>query len=113
MEMSRLGSPQVIICTVSTVSGVEFSSVLISWMRPGGGSIIEDSRVTINPTTSTGNTYTSSVQFAYLVEVDNGTYVCNVAILETTMSNSTDLENFMSKCITLLAISLARSILTA
>ena len=113
METSRLGSPQVINCTVSTVSGVESSSVMIGWMGPGGGSIMNDSRVTISPTTSSGNNYTRSVRFAYLVEADDGTYICNVSILETTMSDSTDLDNFLSKCIILLTISLARSILAA
>jgi len=33
---------------VSTVSGVEFSSVMISWMKSGGDTITNDSRVTIN-----------------------------------------------------------------
>ena len=78
-----MGSPQVINCTVSTVSGVESSLVMISWMRPGGGSIVNDSRVTINPTTSSGNNYTSSLQFTYLMEEDEGMYTCNVMILET------------------------------
>ena len=81
-----MGSPQVINCTVSTVSGVESSSVMISWMRPGGSSIISDSRVTISPTTSSGNNYTSSLQFTYLMEGDEGTYTCNVMILETSES---------------------------
>ena len=99
-----MGSPQVINCTVSTVSGVESSSVMISWMGPGegsgegtgdgsgGGSIISDSRVTISPTTSSGNTYTSSLQFTYLMEGDEGTYTCNVMILETSRSQSVELR---------------------
>ena len=87
-----MGSPQVINCTVSTVSGVE-SSLMISWMEPGGGSIMNDSRVTINPTTSSGNTYTSSLQFTYLVEGDNGTYTCNVMILDVSGSQSVELQS--------------------
>ena len=98
MEISRFGSPQVINCIVGTVSGVESSSVMISWMGPGVGSVISDNRVTISPTTSSGNTYTSSVQFDYLVEEDDGTYTCNVEILETTMFASIDLQNFLRKC---------------
>ena len=94
-----MGSPQVISCTVSTVSGVESSSVMISWMGPGGGSIISDSRVTISPTTSSGNTYTSSLQFTYLMEGDNGTYTCNVMILDTRGSQSVELQSLTSKCI--------------
>ena len=59
------GSPQIINCIVSTVSGVKSSSVMISWMGPGGV-ITNDSRVTISPTTSSGNTHTSSLQFTYV-----------------------------------------------
>ena len=86
-----MGSPQVINCTVSTVSGVESSSVIISWMGPGG-SITSSSRVTISPTTSSGNTYTSSLQFTYLMEGDEGLYTCNVMILETNKSQSVELQ---------------------
>ena len=92
-----VGSPQVINCTVSTVSGAEFSSVMISWMGPGGGSIMNDSRVTISPTTSNGNTYTSSLQFTYLMEGDEGTYTCNVMILKTSESQSFELQSLTSK----------------
>ena len=92
-----MGSPQVINCTVSTVSGVEFSSVMISWRGPGGGSIISDSRVTISLTTSSGNTYISSLEFTYLMEGDEGTYTCNVMILETSGSQSTELQSLTSK----------------
>ena len=82
-----LGNPQFINCTVSTVSGVESSSVMISWMGPGGV-ITNDRRVTISLTTSSGNTYTSSLQFTYLMEGDEGMYICNVIILETSGSQS-------------------------
>ena len=78
-----VGSPQDILCIVSTVSGVELSSVMISWMGPGGESITNDSRVTISPTTSSGNNYTSSLQFTYLMEGDEGTYGCVVMVLDT------------------------------
>ena len=90
-------------CTVSTVSGVDSSSVLISWIGPGGGSgggpIINDSRsrVSISSTTSSGRNYTSSVQFAYLMAGDEGTYTCNVMILETDVSQAIELQLFPSK----------------
>ena len=92
-----MGSPQVINCTVSTVSGVESSSVMISWMGPGVGSVMSNSRVTISPTTSSGSTYTSSLQFTYLIERDEGTYTCNVMILETSGSQSVELQSLTSK----------------
>ena len=92
-----VGSPQVINCTVNTVSGVESSLVMISWMGPGGGSIINDSRVTISPTTSSGNTYTSSLQFTYLMEGDNGTYTCSFITGEISRSQSVELQPLTSK----------------
>ena len=92
-----VGSPQDIQCIVSTVSGVELSSVMISWMGPGGESITNDSRVTISATTSSSNNYTSSLQFTYLMEGDEGTYTCNVMILETSISDMLELGNLISK----------------
>ena len=92
-----VGSPQDIQCIVSTVSGVELSSVMISWMGPGGESITNDSRVTISPTTSSGNNYTSSLQFTYLMEGDEGIYTCSVGILETKNLYSLQLNNLTGK----------------
>ena len=97
IQGAMVGSPQVINCTVSTVSGVESSSVMISWMGPGGSSVISDSRVTISPTTSSGNNFTSSLQFTYLKEGDEGMYTCNVMILETSASLSVELHSLTSK----------------
>ena len=88
---AMVGSPQDIQCIVSTVSGVELSSVMISWMGPGGESITNDSRVTISPTTSSSNNYTSSLQFAYLMERDEGMYTCSVMILETIASSTREM----------------------
>ena len=97
IQGAMVGSPQVIQCTVSTVSGVESSSVMIIWIRPGGDTVTNNSRVTINPTISSGNTFTSSIQFIYLMEGDEGTYICNVMILETSGSASVELETLTSK----------------
>ena len=93
IQGTMVGSPQDIQCIVSTVDGVELSSVMISWMGPGGESITNDSRVTINQTTSSGNNYTSSLQFTYLMEGDEGMYTCNVMILETKASITIEIFN--------------------
>ena len=97
-----MGSRQDISCTVSTVSGVESSSVMISWIgtvgTSGMGPVMNDSRVTISPTTSSGNNYTSSLQFAYLMEGDEDNYICNVMILETTESQSVEIGSLSSEC---------------
>ena len=95
-----VGSPLVINCTASTASGVESSSVMISWMGPGGGSIVNDSRVTISPITSSGNNYNSSLQFTYLMEGDEGTYTCNVRVLEIIVSQSVELKSFFGMYVT-------------
>ena len=92
-----VGSPQVIQGIVNTVSGVKLSSVMISWMGFGEESITNDSRVTVSPTTSSGNNYTSNLQFTYLMEGDEGMYTCNVMILETSASSVTDVQNLTSK----------------
>ena len=93
-----MGSPQVINCTVSTVSGVESSSVMINWMGPGGNIDVTNGRVSIGSVTTDGsNMYTSSLQFTYLMEGDEGTYTCNVMILETSGSQSVELKSPTSK----------------
>ena len=97
IQGAMVGNPLMIECTVSTVSGVESNLVMISWMGPGGDTITNDSRVTISPTSSSGNNYTSSIQFTYLMERDNGIYACNVSILATSESESIMLANLTSK----------------
>ena len=97
IQGAMVGSPQDIQCIVNTVSGVELSSVMISWMGPGGEYITNDSRVTISPTTSSGSNYTSSLQFIYLMEGDEGMYTCNVMILETSAYQSLNISKLSGK----------------
>jgi len=97
IQGAMVGSPQDIQCTVSTVSGVESSLVMISWMGPGGESITNDSRVTISPTSGSGNNYTNTLQFMYLMEGDEGIYECNVMILETNESTIDEIGMLISK----------------
>ena len=105
IQGAMVGSPQIINCTVSTVSGVESSSVMINWMEPREGSIISDDRVMMSPVTSSVNIYTSNLQFTYLMEGDEGTYTCNVMILETISLQSVELQPLTSKlCMTCLCI---------
>ena len=109
IQGAKVGSYQEIQCMVSIDSELDFGSILISWMGPGGDTITSDSRVTINPTTSSGNTYTSSIQFTYLMEGDEGTYMCNVMSstgasgsesveVDTLTSNSSCKLNSCQKC---------------
>ena len=108
IQGAMVGSPQDIQCIVSTVDGVELSSVLINWVGPRGESITNDSRVTISPTTSSGNNYTSSLQFTYLMEGDEGIYTCIVMILKTREFVFISLHNLkgeqISNCISTILI---------
>ena len=99
-----VGSPQEIHCTVSTVSGVELSSVMISWMGPGGDTITNNSRVTISPIISVNNDYISTLEFTYLMEGDEGIYTCDVMILETEASDYIELNNLTGELIVLFSL---------
>jgi len=88
-----VGEMQDIICTVTTVIGTE---VILTWVGPEGV-IIEDDRVSIIPTFVDGNTYTTILQFDYLMEGDEGVYTCNVMIGEDVETLSVELQSITSK----------------
>ena len=92
-----VGSPQDIQCMVSTVSGVEPSSVMISWMGPKG-SYTNNSRIFIEmDVMANHNTYKSTLQFDYLMEGDEGIYTCSVTILDTDNLQTTKIESLTGK----------------
>ena len=99
IQGTSVGSPQFINCTVSTVSGVEPSLIMISWMGPEGVPIIISiSRLAIIPVTFIdSNTYISSLKFIYLMEGDEGMYTCNVMIQDVNVSQSVELQSLTSK----------------
>ena len=101
IQGAMVGSSQVINCTVSTVSGVESSSVMISWMGPRGIINATNDRVSVGSVTDDGNNvYTSSLHFTYLMEGkfgDEGLYTCNVMILDTSESSSIEIQSLNSK----------------
>ena len=98
IQGAMVGSPQAINCTVNTVSGVESSSVMISWMGPGGSITTINGRVSIGSVTDDGNNmYTRSLQFTYLMEEDEGTYTCNVMVLDASGSQSVELQSLDCK----------------
>jgi len=92
-----VGDLLTLVCMVSTVRGVEFDSVMISWMGPGGYIDTDGGRVIFNPISSSNNVYTSSVQFTYVKEGDNGTYTCNVMVLEVPGTVSIELGTLASE----------------
>ena len=89
-----MGGHQDFQCIASTVSGVDISSVAFRWMLIGGGPVTNNSRVSISPTTSNGSNFTSTLQFEYITEEDDGIYVCTVMILETDVSEFVEIEDF-------------------
>ena len=91
-----VGNREVVTCTVSGAVGVNLGSVMISWTGPGGANIT-NSRVTIGPTTSSGNNFLSTLRFEFLMEGDEGIYTCNVNILNTTVSGTSDLSALIGK----------------
>ena len=85
-----VGSPLTIECRVDTVPGV--STVSISWTGPRGP-IMNNPRMTISPTISTGNVFTSNLSFTYLMEeADDGNYTCEWMILTNSGSQSVELQ---------------------
>ena len=92
IQAVMVGNPQDITCIVTTVSGVASSSVMISWMRSGGYSIMSDIRVASSLNIFSNNIYTNRLQFAYLMEGDEDTYACSVRILDISITQPVTIE---------------------
>ena len=94
-----VGRTEDIVCTVSGISGVEPSALMISWLGLEGNIITNDSdsRLSIIPTTFSGNTYISRLLFEYLIEDDEGNYTCNVTILDNSTLAVFWLQTLFSK----------------
>ena len=87
-----VGDLQDIQCAVEVeFNGVEPNSVTFNWLEPEGNFIKNDSRMIVSPTNSSTSTFVSTLQFSYLMEKDNGTYICSVLILKNTKSSSIEL----------------------
>jgi len=92
-----VGDPLIIYCLVNTTETLDIDLVVFRWTRFGGGAIASNNRVTINPAISSGNNHTNSIQFAYLMEGDDGMYSCDVTILTVSGSQIVELELLTSK----------------
>ena len=97
-----VGSPLALMCTVSTVDGVEPSLVSISWLGPKE-LCTNNSRITMEMDimeVKMGqhlNVYNSSLHFAYLMEGDEGIYSCSVRILDTVNLRTVEIKSLTSK----------------
>ena len=94
IQRAMVGSSQVINCTAITPTLLD---VVFTWIGPSGN-IIDDSRVTISQTVANGDNYTSSLQFDYLMEGDEGTYTCVVSLLSINNSDSVDISALTGQC---------------
>ena len=94
-----VGEMQDFICSVTINSVIDPNSVELTWTN-ANSIITADNRVTITPTIITANpssfTYTTTIQFAYLMEGDEGIYTCNVVADNMTESRSVTLQNLIS-----------------
>ena len=92
LQGAVVGDKQTIHCIINTVSGITLNSVIVKWIDPSGVSLTNSSRITISQVTvgssnnNSINSFTSSLDFMYLMEGDEGTYRCDVTILQTNAS---------------------------
>ena len=90
-----MGSPLNANCIVSTVDGVEFSDVMISWTGQG----VSTDRFIMGDITSLGNnTYSRALQLEYLLKTDdNSPYFCIATILQASAIESFELDSLAGK----------------
>ena len=91
-----IGEKQDIICSVTITSAIDPNSVELTWAN-NDSIITTDNRVTITPTNITENpssfTYSTIIQFAYLMKTDEGNYTCNVTVDDMMESLLVKLQN--------------------
>ena len=100
VEGAMVGNDQTIQCTINTVSGVTPSSVIVNWIGPNETSITNSSRIMIslfNSGNNSANIFSSSLKFIYLMEGDDGIYMCNVSILQTNASTAVEVGALIGK----------------
>ena len=98
-DKATISKPFWIHCIVNTSEKINSSIVKIDWRGPDG-SIVNDNRITIEPTVSNdGIIHNSSLQFLYISQNDTGTFTCGVKIFDTHnySSETFQLYNFTGK----------------
>ena len=85
---AMVGDYQIIHCTINKVNGVRPKAVVVNWTGPEGTSISNNSRTIISlPTLNNStNNFSISLEFRYLMQGDEGRYMCNVSILQANAS---------------------------
>ena len=92
LQQGAAGQTLQLVCSIAISSVAETSSVNLTWNFTSN-----DNRVTVIPTTITtddsiGIIYTTVIQFAYLMEEDEGNYTCTTAIEEDSADSNFDLK---------------------
>ena len=82
LQQGIIGEAHELVCSIVISSTVQTDSVNLTWNFTSN-----DDRVTVIPTTiatddSIGIIYTTVIQFAYLMEGDEGNYTCTATIEE-------------------------------
>ena len=94
-----IGQMQDLICSVTITSAIDPDSVQLIWLD-SESIVTSDNRVTVAPTNITNNafsfTYTTVLQFAYLMEGDEGNYTCDLIADGMFESQTVQLQNFRS-----------------
>lgn len=92
-----VGEPYRIQCSVNTSEKMNNTIIKIDWSGPDD-SIANNRRIIIHPTVSDdGIIHNSTLLFSYVSQNDAGLFTCNVTILGTTLSQTFQLDNIMSK----------------
>ena len=93
-----MGDPLIANCTVSTVSGVEPSTVMMQW---SGSGVSTDRFIMSNRTSSGNNMYFSTLRISYLIKSDEiNPYFCIVTILEAISTGSFEIESLSGEDVT-------------
>ena len=96
MENLTAGDPYKIQCKVYTDQIVNSDIVDITWIGPDNDTIVADGRLSVT-TNSTEHNHTSTLQFSYLSEDDEGLFICHVTILSNFDSGSIEIKGTSSK----------------
>ena len=96
LQQGAIGEGLELICSIALSSTAETNLVSLTWNFTSN-----DNRVTVIPTTITtddsiGIIYTTVIQFAYLMEEDEGNYTCTVTIEEDSAESTFNLEIIIS-----------------
>ena len=90
---------QDLICSVTITSAIDPDSVQLTWLN-SDNIVTSDNRITVTPTNITSNafsfTYTTILQFAYLMLGDEGNYTCDLVADGMFEFQTVRLQNFRS-----------------